>query len=485
MFNQILQAIQNKGKSKKQLTWLAIVLGIFALIFILWPRKGFQQYEIKATSLNSSLNFAKLTPENTLYYYNGASFISKNITSGEETILSSGSRLPVPDKLFWADSKGALMTFKDSYYYTKVQDELTNMGKKIDKSTKKYTWYLDFSSGRIFLAHVLPLDAESAYYSAKDSKFYFMDSAPVLEEGPNLLAFDTNSFKSSIASSALDITGFKSLEGCPTSLNNSLVCIIALDRGDPKNENLYSINQDSSLTKVFESSGLLLPTSQPEKYLSVLEEPDNKDEEPIGEEAEGGGFHGPAALIDVIDKSTQKLGFEISGAGSAISLGSDGTFYVLDNFISGKVVKKKTPYYYRSGVLSRDSAKSKQYDAKMDGNVFESLFINESGYGQDGLTLMNDFDGDQLLFAKKGSPGLILSDKSKVQIQVESCSKNITSSSVQYFGDTKTFRLYFDNTQQRDTNIARFADCLNKSSFFGYNISYYITAPGSGKIISD
>lgn len=492
MFNQVIQTINNNSRLKKYLQVGLVAALLIYLILILWPSKSYQQYEIEDIGLVGSLNFGKLN-SNSLNFYNGLSFVSKNLDTGEERVLNAGLRLPVPDKLFWADDKGALLTFKSSFYYSSVENELVASGQKIDSSTKLYTWYLDFKSNKLSLVSKLPVQSSSAVYSAKDDGFYYINDESSLEydsdSGPafsQLFFYNISTSKSSVVAELDTIRGMKGLYTCPDKYTDSQTCLIALDSKDLKVEKLYRVNKSGELESILESKGILLPTSSINSYVTI--DLDSSEQKGSIQE-EGADVFGAATLLGINGESV-RLGYDIGGSGFALWQGNDGKFVNLDNYLSGKTVKSKTPYYYRSGVISGQESASGRYSANLNGTNFESLFISNSGYSDSGDILMNSYEGKQMLFRPidlSSNPELYLSDKNALAQTIESCSNGYAQGDSEYFVDSRTFRLYFADNNNLNTNIKQVSRCVSESgsSTLGYNLNIFVVDERSGRIVSD
>src|SRR5688572_59247 len=114
----------------------------------LWPKENFQQHRLIRTHLKQNINFARLIGSD-IYAYNGLAFYKINSKTGAVEVLSSGKKLPTPDTVFWAESKGVLINFKQSFALSEVEKLLQARGLPLNEVTKSYTWYIDFASGSV------------------------------------------------------------------------------------------------------------------------------------------------------------------------------------------------------------------------------------------------------------------------------------------------------------------------------------------------
>src|SRR4030095_11853492 len=177
MIPELIQQLRDSGKLK----WVAlaaVLIPVFIIVAILLSKQAFTEHSVVETTLNADRNFSYLSGTN-MYAYNGAAFYKIALDSNNAvSILYSGTKLPTPGAIYWANERGALLNFKESFTLTRVEQELhaTNIG--VSESQQDDTWYLDFSSGSLQRVNDLPVEPNLVVYSEKDKGFYYIPNTP-------------------------------------------------------------------------------------------------------------------------------------------------------------------------------------------------------------------------------------------------------------------------------------------------------------------
>jgi hypothetical protein len=257
---------------------------------------------------------------------------------------------------------------------------------------------------------------------------------------------------------------------------------------DSGGQALYSIDASSgSVEKIFQSEGLLLPTSDLNYYVSIKQEVKTKDEE----REEGGSVSGPAKLHNLGDGSVKDFKFNLSGAGSVLYIGQNGRFYALDEDFNLSLESSKLNFY-RSGSFDPDIQKditigSQLLNTESPQSRQALRLINTSGYGDDGLSLINSFEADQYLFfrVKSTTPKVDVNSPQESKSVVQSCSSQSGAQDLQYSEQNRNFKVFFTDTENMNIAIKTYLECLSKSDFYGYNFTIGVTDSVSRRIVSD
>ncbi len=493
MFPQIIDSVNNNPKLKKALYGIGIFLAVVIIFFSFKPKASADQYNITSVGLKDSVNFTKLSGTS-LFYYNGSGFYKKDISSGEQTTLSTGLRLPTPNNIFWADEKGVMLSFKGSYYYTTLEDKLKSEGLRIDKNTKNYTWYLDFETNQLSLVAPSLVKNSTVAYSEEKQGFYFMhddfqtnidDEFHTDTEGNQLEFFELTQKKSNVVVEDLKVEGLLNIFICPNT-DQAVVCVVGINPNNNGYQALFSVQANGESKEILSSEGLILATNNSDYYITI-ETKDVKEDE---DAEEGGSVHGPAKLHNLKDGSVKDLGFDLSGAGSVAYIGQDGRFYILDEDFNLDLETRKFNSY-RSGsfnpkITKNIKAGSQVLKTESTGSDKALRFINTSGYSEDGTSLINSFDADQYLFVKKDSnTKLSVRDAKKVQADIKTCTSEVNGSDLQYFVASKTFKVLLNYGSSLNSDAKSYTECISRLDMYGYNFAIGVLDQESGKIVND
>lgn len=498
MIDDIILYFQNNKRARNLvITITALLLAFLAIVFLV-SNKHFKQYSLTNANIKLSDNYGFLEGDN-IYSYNGLSFYRVKVNSKDEPeVLSTGLRLPEVDTLHWADNKGAMLTFKSSPYGTVIEDKLKSLNEKLSLNTNKYVWYLDFSTSELSLVSKDPLYLDLAHYSSKLNKlFYIAENTDPEQKGEvsgyPIKAFDISSLTSSDVSYPLGLTGLSNLSDCPEGKGN--VCIIGRDINNTTEQTVFAVDDSNNKTKLLSSETPILPTNRSDIYITVKKDPKKSSSK---DEIDAYSQKGEAVAHSLLDNSSGPLGFDISTEGFVLTFNSDNTFYSLDNiFTDQKYGSDKNqvgqPYIYKSGDFNSNklSQKSKNYIANIGNEDFKLKIISSSGQNENGVSLLNSYDGKQLVFSNLESfEGTSLETKSENEAKnsIKECLSNLTGSSYQYFSDSKKFKVYFNEGDSLNNDIQKFSDCMKikyPKVQHGYNFYLGTTDPQSGRITSN
>jgi len=469
-------------KRVKKMFWLAgiVLVMIFVALLALTfrPKEKFEQAWLHNTNFTSGQSTLYLNGS-TLYSYNGLAFFSVNTQNRTIRTLSTGYKLPTPDKVYWANDKGALLTFKWSFYDSRIQTELQKRGLPLDpNTTEKYTWYLDFATNKFKLVTTKPVGTDLAYFSAKDNGFYYI----VTGDAPALHFYNIGTLTDSNLVAKLNTTDMTSLSVC----GNKKICFIARDISVPGNQRLYGVDQNNILVHLYNSRGHLFATNQPNRYVTLVNSASNQ----ATSEDDTGYSNEPASLYNVADGSTRKLGFTVS-APISLHFRTDDEFYVFNDSLT-------TSYNGKDGVPAYQVGRLKgTLDAKTailplltsDGKPFTGKLITTTSQSGNNQSLIFSTDQGPYLFSfDHTDKNLPTADPISASKTVDSCIKNAGLSDKDYYSDTSLYRIIFNDEPGFEKKITAFSTCLVDASnppLIGYNYSFLGTDSKSGKIVTD
>lgn len=479
MLERIINRLRNDIRLRRGLVLLVLLVtvGVVALLLIV-SRTG-SRYVLQDTGLRARQNFGYIKGQE-LFAYNGAAFFKQDLASGQASILSKGQKLPQPSKVFWANSKGALLNFSSSFTLSSVETALNQRGLKLNQETRGYTWYLDFATDSLKLVDTAPIDGDLANYTAEENGFYYIAGHAertryVPDSGLSVKFYSITQGTSETIATNLVFTGPSFLGSC--SNETKTVCLVAREQDNPANKQLIKVSS-AKQEKLLGATGLILPTNQPETFV-------NFDAEDTGDTAEeGGSLTGKARLYNLETKQTKELGLTISGTGYGAYVNGN-RYYLLDTLISQTEAPNGDSFYYgagKFGLLQRPQTIA----ARFNGKPFGSKIIRTNSYGAGQMALVTDYEGRQLLFTPEGAViQLNRPEQTEVEDKVRSCS-SAKSGSYDYFSESATFKVYFTQTAAYTDDIQQFTSCLlDTVKPGGYN--YYFGARDSrnGRIITD
>lgn len=481
---------QSDHKNTTRRRWLIIGVILFVLIvgvviaFNGLSQSGPQQYRLTKTGLKSQQNFGYMNGSD-VYAFNGLAFYKTNANDGKVTILTSGQRFPVPSNIYWANSKGALLSFSSSFALSAVENTLQAKGQQLTEEVNNYSWYLDFASGTLNLVNKSPIVAGQAYFSEKDQGFYYVtNESSKLGVTTPLYFYNIDAHQSKPISSDLEVTDMSSMTACPAS---DALCFTARDLSDTAKKKLYSIKQGEKKKVLFESDGQIFPTNNPELYIVVGRGSDPKkvsSEAPAGDQGKADLSDESANLYSLKTNSTIALDFKV-GVSTPVLHFIDATHFYI---IQGASDDDKTPSY-RSGEISGDNAKTTIHPITYgDGTKFDTMITGVSSHGTGSQMLVTTTKDEQVLF-NDAKQYLNLSAKTTEDANkiVRDCLGSGATDD-QYFDEIKQFRVLFVADNNFTRNVASFSKCViqaDNSALNGYNFQFAGSDPFNGRISTD
>lgn len=454
---------------------LMLLLIVGAVIFSQWMQGNatFQQPKLYKTNLTADQNFAHLQDSN-LYAYNGTAFYKVDHAANNKlTVLSSGLKLPTPSNIYWADSKGALITFKSSFILTAVEKALQKQGSVVNENTQLYAWYLDFSTGSLQL--VSPEPPDNVLYSQADNGFYYTTANTQDKE----LSFYNVATHRSELISELSLSSVSGIQECKGTLR---VCLTGYASTEEDTQNLYGVTEkDNKVKLLYRSPGFIVTTNTDDKVIAVTSAGEEHDSENAGDtHIEGGESY----LYNIGAGSTEKLGVGvIKSTASLVHFMDTNNFYVLDQAIE----LDDAPAYTSVTVNTRGRIVAQTYPLVYgDGSAFKGDIIDLKNSTRSD-SVLNTASKDQLIFATK--PVRLSTPKSRsiAQKVVNSCLKN-GSQDNEYFDDFRMFRVFLPTDASFNTRIKSFSACIKNatdSPLYGYNYAFAGIDPTYDRIVTD
>ena len=469
-------------RSKKVLLGLAVGLAILfgvLLVFALRPKEKFDQGWIHKANLTYDQNYTYLQGS-TLYAYNGAAFFSTD-KSGRTTVLNAKYRLPTPDSIYWANDKGALLTFKASFYSTQIEAEIKNHGGSLaQEKTKEYMWYLDFSTNQIHLVNTAKPSA--AYYSTKDNAFYYaVTNGSALE----LHSYSLDTSKDQQLDTLQNITDVTRLTKCA----DQKLCFIGRDTYNQDSQRLYGIDQSNNLAQLYDSKGRIFPTNDANKYTVVESVSANNNTDTGDDEADFPDT--PAFLYDAINKSKRGLGFKTGISPVTLIFRSSDEFYAFsDQFTTSYNGQDNVPAYEAGRFKGRGEAKIAAMPLlTANGSVLKDKLTSQLSQGGDGFALLSAASQQQYLFDfNQASKDIPVVDQTQATATVDNCIKTAGLVGKDYFEDQKLYRIIFYDTAGFQQKIAKFDMCLENATqppLIGYQYSFVGIDPKFKRIVTD
>ncbi len=282
MNNQISELLGDLLQRKS----VRIIVVAIPLLLVVWAiiHVALQPASLTAQPLNITTASTIQANGNVINVYNGNSFYTVNTAENNavKVIYTPEYRLPTVANMSWAGNKGALLNFTGGIMYTPVYDYF--VAHDLDTiSDNYYTWYLDFTTGKLSLADEYSLESDTAYYSKKDNGFYYVPSIQYSETEADKNQLRFYSLDTQQTSTIIDDfnTTVQSIKQCDQP--NATVCIVGKKNGEAYGKTyLFATSKDSKkLTTVHTQQGeiyqaplentyVLLGTPEPYEGVGVI-----------------------------------------------------------------------------------------------------------------------------------------------------------------------------------------------------------------------
>lgn len=495
MFDRFIQSLYQDPKKRLKVIVIAVLIGVSVLFFAFWSKSGAGDFNLK--------NFAPTTDGvsyslqgNVVYSYNGLAFQKTALEGGASEVLAVPGRIPKPKSMSWANERGVIIEFDDSFYSTKIEDELKGLSLPIDSSTKGYIWFYDFLLDEFRILSTRSLYTDGIVVNGDESGFYYLaDSTSVEFEGAGRLGPELREYvfgkpnsdelgQSRLIATDLAFTTVESIQGC--SLGQGVCAVgIGSDKDSSTNESVFFVDKDGSIKLVHSAEGIVKYSGFEDWYLiSGSAEDLEKNTEP----QEGGFEEGPAILIDIKEKSMEiNLNIDIS---QNIDVSFDETgalsivFYGLGEDKSNK--ENIVSYFSASiDVVEHEIKSGKSRDIYTDGSgakVYSSL-----GSGIKGAILLESIDESVWMLSPKASKEMALGVKGFNEVYAEStkCAAQI-GGEIDESSEGKLFRVLIPTTVQYQTEFVKFSRCMEEvGSGLGYQFYFGLTLGRGGKVLTN
>ncbi len=485
----------NAGRLKKRLIiGIPVLLLVIVLLTVFRPKSvdSFQPYVVSNTNLTAAQHFGHLEGSD-LYSYNGVAFYKTSLVSdgqpGKTTVLNTGLKLPAPGKIYWADSRGAMLSFKQSFTLTKVEEVLAARQLPLNDITRSYTWYLDFATGSLKLVDQQPVVPDLVHYSKADKGFYYVTGYSDTEGSATPMNFyNIATGQSTVIVQNLAVTDMGDIRKCPAA---PIICFTARDIKDPVSKKLYGIDRNKQKRVILDSKGRLFPSNDPSLYVAVGRGEDSKAVSGNNNVEQADYPAQPAVLFNIQNSTAIPLGFTVEMSEPAVHFSDAQQFYIIDNTVSQVAETdedKQTPSY-RTGRIVGTSAKSElQPFAYSDNKPFDDVISSITSHGDGSLSLLTAIDGSQVIFSDaRNTAELAATDPEAAKNTVKACISSGTVGS-QYFEETREFRVLFTADDKFAQNIAAFSTCMtrpDKIALTGYSFHFAGRDPFNGRLSTD
>lgn len=449
-------------------------------------------YKLHETSLKDNQNFSSIQGAD-LYSYNGLAFYKTTLQGKDNTAtaLLSGLKLPKPEEIVWGESKGAIMSFSESFGGTTVSDAIRARSQRVSVATKAYSWYVDFASGTLSLAATDPIEPSASVYSPKANGFYYVTRSD--SNGKTALHFFDVVSKTN--STLLANTAFSIIDNL-SLCDNYRLCMRLRDDKDPAHDKIYAISNDNRLTELFNSRGRISATNDPNRFVVIQDEDsddatqsdDHKPSATTKDVPDDTDYPSTSAkLYDIRTKASVDLDFIVDQPDISLRVNGDDSFVAFDTSYEIKADDSSQPAY-RAGSISTDGkAASKLFPLQSSlGSGFDSPLIKFS-YGSS-ATLITDSDNKQHIFSNSSDlPSLKSRNISEVQPIIDACKANSVRNT-SYDATSQTITVDVVDDSAFKGRIATFSKCIAQKGatpLIGYNYSFTGTDPTSGRLTTD
>lgn len=465
---------------KKQLmisAALVFSVGLITLLIINKDNTDHTTYTFSDTGI-SQKSMSMYATEDAILTYNGASFTKKDLSSGTTKILSSPGKLPSIRSVWWVGDRGAIVQFDHSFINTSVGAKIKEMGLKVNKFTKDYIWYIDFSSNKISLLDTDNIIGET-YYSKETNKAFFLNRR-IGGEGVGgstiaLNKIDFSTGKMSLIQDKLPFVAVKSISSCPVGKD---ICVLGIAKEDTALNKVVSINpNDGDIKDIYKSKNTLVATNKNQLYVLIHQQKDST-------RSEADIISGEASLVDIVTRKERPLDFTAT-SNIFLRIFSDDKFIVLDDSFDNTTKKDGAVVSYRSGYLKKDDGvkTSKLLTAK-DGkgsNFSKQILLL---LGANNQTILAQLYNDHFaVIQKEGSDSLFTLNINKAKNSVKSCASN-TARDWSYDDNRKLFTVNFIEDENFNNAIPLFTKCLDSATSI-YSFKINTVDKASGRLTSD
>lgn len=474
---------------------LMLILLIILVLLSIRSKEKFLDLKIFSTPLNSENNFSQITRDN-IFSFNGISFFKTNVRSKATTNLFTGVKLPIPKSITWLGEKGVVLTFKSSFTYTIVESKLKEMGEPVDKQTKLYSWYLDFSNGELTKISDYPIDNNTAVFDKSSDKLYYVPDMVTFNAGQfnlpeynpeNTIKYplryvDIKTLKDNVLSSNLGLSDITSIDICVAESGETKPCLIGRDNTSNSRVGVYTINEKGDKSELFAVDGEIISTNKPNTLLVIKSNEDQQREE-------GTPISGRASLHNLDSNNDIALDFEAQSGLSGINFINENEFYVLDPALidSNSNSDNDTFGTYRAGKISSKSIESTVVkDLDSNDNISAKGFQITNGQEINKINLIKSFDNTLFIFGpSKEHLSIDKVSEDDATSVIKSC---VGNNNYYYLSSVKQFKIFIKDNSKMNKTISEYTKCISQdksNAILGYNYVVSIIDPINGRIVSD
>jgi len=458
---------------------LLFLVLLLIVILLLFSRSSSLSYTTLDTRLNTHQNFGWISGEN-LLSFNGFSFHQTNLDSGDITVLHTGEKIPKPQELHWANSRGALITFGESFYGSLVDEELDKRNLSINSLTKRYTWYIDFKDKTVKLVSEEPILTNGAWYDETKNGFYFIEDYSFYanrEDPPKnfsataLFYHDISTSNTTKIADNLRLTDITHIGPCGD--NNYIVCVIGRSLDDLSTRQVFSVSAVGQKTSI-KSAERLFHTSNPRYYIELV------SDEREGENFEGGDYGESSIVIyDTVTKEDIKTGIRTTSSSVVTHINNEDIVLMVDD------EEKEVGYY--SGEVKEGGFDFTGFQILVPDNSGTALLDAYNSFGENRLLISTTAGIQKLVYPGNASVGYKNAEALNYEGVLTSCHPGGDTGVVEYYEAQRLFRVFFQQNNQLDSSLKTFGDCLHKSptKLLSEQIYIGLTSPTNGRIISD
>ena len=484
IFEQIIDHLRNNPRQAMLAKIAGIGLVAFVIFVLMINLPTSQPSPLRDISLSSE-GFPSLQGDS-IVYYNGVAFVRADLNSGKSSVLSKPMRLPNITSLHVVGDSGALATFSGSLSTTPAEWFLSELAVDSldDTIMSSILWYIDFKSGEISTVPTSSVDNAAYYYSPNNKNAYYVSAyIPPLETGeasPLRSTAERILYKlSSDSNEPVEVAKITEAGQTGQYVFPCLeyeICVVTKDNNQ-KNV-LYGFD-NQKLSKIFESSDLLLPTGDPDKLLSyktfATDKKTNVDDTSVtGDDTE-------YYLYSIADKKIQKTGIRVGGVVGLVPLVNKNSLTLYLNINSTDLnTVHRTPSVV--GVANVSKSSKNTPDTTPKNTILAPSFATT--YSYDKPQLITSSNKSSTLYAGPGK--LPTKPKTPPTELIQSCVQQ-HGSEVEYTAMHSLYTLYVPVSGAFAATVEQIGDCIlkNPSDTFGYTFQVMGTSPESGRIITD
>jgi hypothetical protein len=476
---------------------VAVLLIVTYIVYVILSYSSPRDYSLSPTSLSRDSH--SLLKDNTLYSYNGLSFLKKDISTGDTTTLATGEDFGTIENLQWVGDRGVLLSIAGGYGPGIVSKAIEREGiELLDTPIDSLWWYYDFKNKSLNQLEQPPDIGTYITTGPDTSRVFYLSTAgssyEMYGQTANIVSYnlDTKETKDYYIP---DDTSFVRYTGdCP----GAELCVVLRKSGEQTTTSLLTFSNGEP-EELVSTNGVISFTNRPGTVVVTEQRFDSSiaTEETEGyteQEVDYGVMD--AYFYNTESKERQTTGFEVSSDDFYTFLdgqpGQHGTYFVAvgsaltqDNTITEfseadtSVASVRGAYSLLGRVATTSSTIELPENA-------ESLFFPSvvDRFNR----LVNDIDATNYYLTEEDNPQLVTRDQDAADIVVEECSSD-NDISYEYANEIYEYRILapYREDGTLPSQITEFSDCVASKSdaglFIGYSFNFSFTDTESGRIV--